>query len=224
MITFLPLIIKPNSRRRLKPGVIPSVFPWTLKVFQRHSINSVKALSTPEYATDEDDDSASDIVADDASNANDFDQQDVGTSLLDQIEQLQLQVKQLQAELAESKINATKSLLRLENIKEKDDLVKFYTGFSDYTTLVTFYQNILEDDAAVMRQWDSRRCKESGGDVKHGPSCKLPLLEQLFMTLRLGLHETDLAIRFGVSQSTVSRITTIWINLMYHHLDQPYVS
>jgi len=149
MITFL-LLIKLNSRRRLKPGDIPSVFPWTLKVFQRHSINSVKALSTPEYATDEDDDSASDIVADDASNANDFDQQDVGTSLLDQIEQLQLQSRQLQAELAEYKINATKSLFRLDNIKEKDDLVKFYTGFSDYMTLVTLYQNILEDDATVM--------------------------------------------------------------------------
>ena len=34
--------------------------------------------------------------------------------------------------------------------------------------------------------------------------------------LRLGLYETDLAVRFGASQSTVSRITTTWVNLMFH--------
>ena len=92
-------------------------------------------------------------------------------------------------------------------------------GFSDYVTLVTFYKQVLEFDAKVMRQWDRRRSKEACGDIKHGPCCKLPLLEQLFMTLvqlRLGLYEMDLAIRFGVSQSTVSRITTTWINLMFH--------
>ena len=112
-----------------------------------------------------------------------------------------------------------KSLFHLDNIKENDDLVKFYTGFLDYVTLVTFYEQILESDAEVMRQWDSRRCIEAGGDINNGPCCKLPFLEQLFMTLvrlRLGLYATDLVVRFGVSQSTVSRITTTWINLMYH--------
>ena len=62
------------------------------------------------------------------------DQEDVGTNaaLFDEVEQLKLQVRQLQDELAESKSTATKSLFRLDNIKEKSDLVKFYTGFSDY--------------------------------------------------------------------------------------------
>jgi len=34
--------------------------------------------------------------------------------------------------------------------------------------------------------------------------------------LIIGLYETDLAVQFGVSQSTVSCITTPYINLMYH--------
>ena len=62
-------------------------------------------------------------------------------------------------------------------------------------------------------------------DVKYGPACKLPLLEQLFLTLvrlRLGSFETDLAVRFGISQSSISQINTTWINLMFHNLKSLY--
>ena len=55
--------------------------------------------------------------------------------------------------------------------------------------------------------------------MKQGRACKLPLIEQYFLTLVrlcLGLFELDLANRFGISQSTVSRIITTWINLLYH--------
>ena len=222
---YFPTSDKPNSRRRLKPDAVPSIFSWPSKSFQRHSITSMKALSSLEVrecAANEPDDTLSDIVKDcdvdtgifEDHDSRDLDQEDVG-ALKDEIKQLKLQVKQL----AESKRIAEQSLFRLDNIKETDDLVRFYTGFSDYVTLVTFYEQVLESDAKVMRQWDGRRCKDVCGEIKHGPCCKLPLLEQLFMTLvrlRLGLYETDLAVRFGVSQSTISRITTTWINLMYH--------
>ena len=117
-----------------------------------------------------------------------------------------------------SEIQALKLLFCLENIKEKDNLVKFYTGFPDY---VIFYEEILEADAKVMRQWDGKTYSESYSEVKCGRHSKLLLLEQLFLTLvriRLGLFEQDLAIRFGLSQSMVSCITTTWINLMYHSL------
>ena len=39
--------------------------------------------------------------------------------------------------------------------------------------------------------------------------------EKVFVWLRLGLLELDLAQRFGI-QATVSRIVTTWINLLYH--------
>ena len=183
----------------------------------------MKALSSPvfsEHATNEYNDAESDVVTDDASDTVSFEDyyNDVG-SLFNEVERLKLQVRQLQDEIAESKRTATKSLFRLDNIKERGDLVKFYTGFSDYVTLVTFYEQVLESDAEIMRQWDSRRSNKACGDIKLGPCCKLPLLEHLFMTLvrlHLGLYETDLVVRFGVSQSTVSRITTTWINLMFH--------
>ena len=48
-------------------------------------------------------------------------------------------------------------------------------------------------------------------------------MEQFFMTLlrlQLGLMEQDLAHRFGVSQSTASRVATTWINLLYLKLKE----
>ena len=71
-----------------------------------------------------------------------------------------------------------------------------------------------------MRLWKGKDCKDDFDGVKCGRPSKLSLLEQFFMTLvwlRLGLPELDLANRFGMSQSSVSRITLMWINLMYHN-------
>ena len=39
-----------------------------------------------------------------------------------------------------------------------------------------------------------------------------------FMRIKLGLLEQDLAQRFGVSQSTVSRITIAFIKFICHHM------
>ena len=56
--------------------------------------------------------------------------------------------------------------------------------------------------------------------VKNKGLCQrsLPPMEKFFMTsvqLRLGLIKQDLADRFGVSQSTVGRITSTWINFLF---------
>ena len=45
------------------------------------------------------------------------------------------------------------------NIKDRDDLVKFYTVLPDHLILLAFYEEILESDAQVMRQWDGKRSK-----------------------------------------------------------------
>ena len=121
--------------------------------------------------------------------------------------------------LADSEIKLKKSLFRLENIKCDDNLIKLYTGFNDHETFVAFYEEILQSDAKMMRQWSGRRSGCNYDDVKVGPTCKLPLEEQFFMTLvrlRLGLLEHDIAYRFNISQASVSRITSTWINLMFH--------
>ena len=139
--------------------------------------------------------------------------------LSSKVDALELKVKELEDKIHQAEINAAQQIFRLENIKQKEELVKFYTGFPDYATLMIFFEEILEHDAVVMRIWKGKDCKDDFDEMKCGRPCKLPLLEQFFMTLvrlRLGLLELDLANRFGVSQSTVSRITLTWINLLYH--------
>ena len=121
--------------------------------------------------------------------------------------------------LADSEIKHKRSLFRLENVKCDNNLIKLYTGFNDHETLVAFFEEILQSDAKMMRQWSGRRSGCDYDDVKVGPTFKLPLEEQFFMTLvrlRLGLLEHDIAYRFNISQSSVSRITSTWINLMFH--------
>ena len=50
---------------------------------------------------------------------------------------------------------------------------------------------------------------------------QVTIIGTVFLTLvrlRLGPFELDLANRFSLSQTTVSRLTATWINLLYHEL------
>ena len=56
-----------------------------------------------------------------------------------------------------------------------------------------------------------------------GRNRSLPPLEEFFLVLvrlRLGLFEKDLADRFGISTSSVSRICITWINFLYLKLHE----
>ena len=156
------------------------------------------------------------------------------------VDELKLQVELLEAEKAQ--LQATCDGLRKENdnlrtapwqarkfsierVKDDDKLVSFYTGFSSYLMFLACF-NFLKRSAEVMRGWKgSATCP---GDVdqhgqKPGRKSKLSLEEQFFLVmvrLRLGLFEVDLADRFGVHPSTVSRIIITWLNLMYVKFQQ----
>ena len=229
-----------SSRPRLKPDAVPSVFEWTTHFSQRTTMTSKVAASRQQRCDLRSDHDKSSKVSN-GYDSHDIDAMDACTTfdentdmldnrvrelelevkeLKDKRQELELEVKELKDKLHESEDNVSRLLLRLENIKQNDSLIKFYTGFPDFATLIIFYEEILKGDAEEMRVWKGKDCKDSFDDFKCGRPHKLPLLEQFFMTLvrlRLGLLELDIANRFGVSQSTVSRTTLTWINLMYHN-------
>ena len=94
--------------------------------------------------------------------------------------------------------------------EHQDKLVKYYTGFSTGLIFMACC-NFLKSSAKVTHTCKGssttpKICNQHGS--KHGTKPKLSLIERLFLVivcLRLGLGEGDLAQRFKVSQSTVSR-------------------
>ena len=211
-----------SCRPRLKPNAYPTVFPWTQTVFQRSTSTSKIAASSQQrcdlISTDSTEPFGHEIPDEPTDGYTTL--HEAGERIQDlQIEikelkekcqgleievkdlktdckQLEVKVQELEDKLQESESNAAQQLFRLENVKQKPGLVKFYTGFPDFDTLMIFYEEVLKDDAEVMRLWKGKDCKDDFDGAKCGRPSKLSLLEQFFMTLvrlRLGLPELDLA-------------------------------
>ena len=115
----------------------------------------------------------------------------------------------------------------IDKIKDDNAAVSFYTGFPSYEALISFYTYI-ELKLSKMQYWKGENLvKESqpyqldDNKSKPGPSRKLTFLDEfllVLMRLKAGLFVQDLADRFGISASLVSRICITWINLLYHEL------
>ena len=132
-------------------------------------------------------------------------------ALLDKVDKLEALLKEKEEQLEKQKF-------RLCNIKDDDAKVLFYTGFNTYRTFEAFFcflgpaVNSLSYSAKTVTPVKKNRRHRS-----------LPPMEECFLTLvrlRVGLTEQDIAYRFEVSQSTVSRIVTTWINFMYFQLKE----
>ena len=105
----------------------------------------------------------------------------------------------------------------IEQIAEDKGLVRFYTGFEDYNTLMICYK-FLGPCVHHLHYWSKRNGEREIQETRGAPRMLSPLNE-FFLVLcriRLGLLEQDLAFRFGISQPTVSRICITWLNTMYY--------
>ena len=122
-------------------------------------------------------------------------------------------MKCLEKELRQLK---TKPKFDIDEHKDSDDDVAFFTGFPSCDVML-FCFNLLKDKAAVMSRPNFDPNKRRPGTKK-----KLTLWEEftlVSMRLRLGLLEKDLAERFRVAVSTVSSICRTWIRFMRAELE-----
>ena len=122
----------------------------------------------------------------------------VDKALLLRIELLEAENKDLKSNL--SKVE-TKSF-SVEDVARNDDLVKLYTGFTTYSVFLDFYEflgpSVNELAYRGVPQHAQKRQRKQ----------KLDSLNQLFLTLiklKLNLRNKDLAFRFSISESLVSR-------------------
>ena len=138
-----------------------------------------------------------------------------------QINILKAKIKDLEQQvedLNESKFGA-------ENISKNSELLTFYTGFVSKERFDSFYSWV-EPFAKTMIKWSQiqrERGKENYKRRRSSGNFAISLYDQLFLfmiTLRLGLLESDLGVRFNISTSAVSRILLTLVNVLYTMLGQ----
>ena len=136
----------------------------------------------------------------------------VNKALLARIEVLESEVAVCRSKL----MNQKQKYLRVSDIAHNDSLVRFYTGFQTYEVFLSFFE-FLGPSVNHLKYW---------GDKSRGSSkrkTKLVPIDQLFMTLiklRQNLKERDLALRFGIAVSTVSKYFITWVCFLYCHFSE----
>ncbi|XP_074654491.1 uncharacterized protein LOC141908365 [Tubulanus polymorphus] len=109
--------------------------------------------------------------------------------------------------------------LRFEDLTREMD-VRFYTGFEG-TAIFNMVFSWLLPEARIMKHWRGRVQTTVTDSSKRGPGRKLDIEQEFLLVmikLRLNLFTGDLASRFRVSKSTVSRIFHTWICLLSREL------
>ena len=155
--------------------------------------------------------------------------------------ELQRKIASLETQLADCQQRLSKAekenMYLLEHqfshakIKDDNAAILFYTGFPNYEALMCLYHYI-EPKLSKMQYWkgetvvkESQPYQEDELKKKTGPSRKLTYLDEfllVLMRLKAGLFVQDLADRFGISTSLVSRICITWINLLYFELKEMF--
>lgn len=124
------------------------------------------------------------------------------SSLREQYQHLQEECKKLK----ESESKLSELSLSEESLRDNDVKVKYYTGRPNFAILVALF-NFLAP------------C------VENGNRNVVPRFQQMMvvlMKLCLNLGDQEIAFRFGVNQSTVSRCFSKWIDVMYIRL-KPFI-
>ena len=135
----------------------------------------------------------------------------VSRALISRIEYLEAENVRLQC------VPTKPKRFSIEQIRDDDRLMCFYTGFKSYVVFLAFFR-FLGPAVNKLNYWGS-----STTPRQRKRTTKLSPMDQLVLTLmklRLNLKTLDLACRFGTSPTAVSRYITTWICYLYHHLTE----
>ena len=141
------------------------------------------------------------------------------TMMESEIDRMKHLVKDLEKTVSSQKNQLEKLLFSYKEVKRNSARLSFYTGFPDTAAFDAFF-NFIKPMAVRMDYKGTGKVKEGH---KTGPSRKLSLIDEFLMTcirLKVGLLEVDLAERFQVSVTTVSRTVVTWVCLLHSVLTQ----
>ncbi|XP_015770603.1 PREDICTED: uncharacterized protein LOC107349020 [Acropora digitifera] len=111
----------------------------------------------------------------------------------------------------------------IDQYKEKDSDIAFYTGFPNYKTLMLCYDIVKDSAKNISFGSHERRNFDCPAVLQPGRPRALTTFQEfilVLMRLRLGLFEKDLAHRFRISESTVSIIFRTWIRFLRLELQE----
>ena len=107
----------------------------------------------------------------------------------------------------------------MERFGNDPKLIRFYTGFTSYSMLKSFFASISPYAEKMITWTQFQRSTSKQSKPRIGTSsCKLALFDQLVMFLhkvRLGSLDLELADKFHISRSSVCRNTITWTNFLY---------
>ena len=136
---------------------------------------------------------------------------------MDESNQLKKSIASLEESLANERL--------INRIRDNDKMTKFYTGLKSWNLLLTIYKVLLPDVVSWITLSDHMKQEPSSNPrIKGQP---LPPLEQfllVLMRLWLNLPEQDLAYRFHISMSTVSKYIERWKDVMHVRLPGNFVN
>ena len=147
---------------------------------------------------------------------------------------LRKQLDQLESRNGELVRELERCRFCFESIEDSNDDVLFYTGLPSSSVFYQLLKYLSPDGMrsnvvyrATAQNWATRHNSDPASaswrdtEISTGRPPKLSQVNELFLTLvrlRLNLKEHDLARRFDISPSSVSRVFITWINFMYLRL------
>ncbi|XP_062585919.1 uncharacterized protein LOC134247604 [Saccostrea cucullata] len=210
------------GKRKLILGAVPTKFAWTKTPAkrlgpQRRSVVKIEKGEGENV-----------MASTSASNEHDCVQIPLATFDHDYVVQQESDSSKLESAQAELKrleqenIALKEAKFGLERFHNDDNMINFYTGFKDYQTLTAVF-SALKPTAMTMIRWT--QMQRQGADLEKVKkitfsfeSHHLSLIDEFFVFLcriRQGFPEQDLAVRFCVSQTSISRILITWSNYLY---------
>ncbi|KAK7929054.1 hypothetical protein WMY93_005449 [Mugilogobius chulae] len=225
---FLPtdLVISPKGLRLLKKGAVPVLFAWNgytqpksrLSVWERRPPppQTDSPPADPQPVPEEDDvidNMDHDYCVTAATGA-------MASELLDDVETLQRRIRELEAQTEKLHLQ---SRFGLQRIAGSDHQIRFFTRFASYRHFQYFWRLIEPAVTTKMVRITSVRSNPgaSSDTTVHHTNTKLPPIDEFLlflMYLSVGLYPQDLAERFGIHRTTVSRIIATWTNFLYELL------
>lgn len=125
------------------------------------------------------------------------------------------------------KMRENGQILSLYGVKDNKKLFRYYTGFPDYDVFEALF-TYLEPKAQQMKYpYGERTMKhlpyQTKFKKKPGPKRTFSLPDEMFMVLvrlRLGVPSGDIAVRFGIAESTFSSMFSAWVCLLSIELEK----